>query len=107
MFPDSEPDYDGHSTGEEIVEGSGKMQVWARCGNIDAGVDVLWACRCQRVECTGGDGRRQMGYHRQAADIVPQTSGRWDTTGKRQTGYHRPEDGETLQALALYRHALT
>ncbi|KAG1680939.1 hypothetical protein FOA52_009898 [Chlamydomonas sp. UWO 241] len=30
MFPDSEPDYDGHSTGEEIVEGSGKMQVLDR-----------------------------------------------------------------------------
>ena len=31
MFPDSEPDYDGHTTGEDIVEGSGKMQVWG-CG---------------------------------------------------------------------------
>ena len=28
MFPDAEPDYDGQTTGEDIVEGSGKMQVW-------------------------------------------------------------------------------
>ena len=27
MFPDAEPDYDGTSTGEEVVEGSGKMKV--------------------------------------------------------------------------------
>ncbi|GAX78544.1 hypothetical protein CEUSTIGMA_g5984.t1 [Chlamydomonas eustigma] len=30
MFPDSEPDYDGSTTGEEIVEGSGKMKVLDR-----------------------------------------------------------------------------
>ena len=32
MFPDSEPDYDGQSTGEEVVEGSGKMKVGSGCG---------------------------------------------------------------------------
>ena len=30
MFPDAEPDYDGTSTGEDIVEGSGKLKVSAR-----------------------------------------------------------------------------
>ncbi len=30
MFPDSEPDYDGATTGEDIVDGSGKMQVLDR-----------------------------------------------------------------------------
>ena len=30
MFPDAEADYDGTSTGEDIVEGSGKMQVLDR-----------------------------------------------------------------------------
>ncbi len=27
MFPDSEPDFDGSTTGEDIIEGSGKLKV--------------------------------------------------------------------------------
>ena len=27
MFPEAEPEYDGESTGEDIVSGSGKMKV--------------------------------------------------------------------------------